>query len=173
MASHSSRPSVNLAAGRQVLDEHLPRVLAFKKRTMEELGWRRLSDRSLLVTLRGVYSGIQDDYLLRLDFLTGADWPPSARFVNPETFDYALHSDQHHLPMLASPEVHMHAEYASGDGRTLQLICCSAVYQYYDVSHGGDDSILWRDTDTFLTTVRAIERAFTTHYTGRFQRHAG
>lgn len=173
MASHSSRPTVDLAAGKQVLEEHLPRVLAFKKQTMEELGWRRLSDRSLLVTLKGFHSGQHDDYLLRLDFLTGAAWPPSARFVNPDTLDYTLHADQHHLPILASPEVHMHPEYASGDGRTLQLICCSAVYQYYDVSHGGDDSILWRDTDTFLTTVGAIERAFATHYTGRFQRHAG
>jgi len=173
MASHSIRPNVDVAAGKQVLEQHLPRVLHFKQLTMEELGWRLHSDRTLLVPMRGPYGGNDEEYLLRLDFLTGAEWPPSARFVNPETLDYQLNIDQHHLPKLTSQEVHMHPVYTSADGRSLQLICCSAVFQYYDVVHGGNDSILWRDTDTFLRTISAIERALATHHAGRFERHAG
>lgn len=173
MASHSVRPSLDLAAGKQVLEQHLPRVLNFKKQTVEELGWRLHNDRTLLVPMSGTYQGDTEEYLLRLEFLTGVDWPPSARFVNPETLDYRLNFDRHHLPKLTSGEVQTHPAYEASDSRTLQLICCSAVFQYYDVVHGGNDAILWRDTDTFLRTITAIERALVTHYEGRFERHAG
>lgn len=173
MASHTQRPNVDLAAGRQVLEEHLPRVLALKGRSLSDLGWRRPSDRTLLIPMAGTHAGVREEYLLRLDFLIGREWPPSAKFVNPETLDYQLGADQHHLPIIASPEVHVHSAYGSADGRTLQLICCSAVFQYYDVVHGGDDAILWRSTDTFIHTVSAIERGLTTHYSGRFARHGG
>ena len=156
-----------------MVKEHLPQVLAFKGNTMEGLGWCLHSDRTLLVPMRGSYQGAEDEYLLRLDFLSGCEWPPSARFVNPDTLDYEVNADQHHLPVLASPELHVHPAYQSNDGRTLQLICCSAVFQYYDVVHGGDDAILWRKTDTFLHTLTAIERAFVSHYTGRFARYVG
>lgn len=173
MASHAELPIVDLAAGRQVLKEHLPRVLSFKNQTLEELGWRLHSDRTLLVPMRGSHAGREEDYLLRLDFMTRSEWPPSARFVNPETLDYELHVDQHHLPMLTSPEVHVHTAYDCPGGRKIQLICCSAVLQYYDVLHGGEDNILWRGGDTFLRTLTAIERAFLSHYSGRFAPHAG
>ncbi|WP_130724199.1 hypothetical protein [Rhizobium ruizarguesonis] len=173
MASHSARPTLDLAAGRQVLEQQLPRVLTFTGQRIDELGWQRLSDRTLLVPMYGVHGETKERYLLRLDFLTGNDWPPSAKFVNPETLDYEMGTDQHHLPVLTSPEVHMHPAYTAGDGRVLQLICCSAVFQYYDVVHGGEESILWRDNDTFVRTISAIERAFTTHYGGRFEKHAG
>lgn len=173
MASHTERPCVDLAAGRQVLEEHLPRVLALKGQSLSDLGWRRLSDRALLIPMVGTHDGVREEYLLRLDFLTGKEWPPSAKFVNPETLDFQLEADQHHLPTIASPEVHVHSAYRSADGRTLQLICCSAVFQYYDVVHGGDDAILWRSSDSFINTVSAIERGFATHYSGRFARHEG
>lgn len=155
-----------------MLDQHLPRVLEFEGRSMEELGWTRPSNRTLLIPMRGMRDGAVDEYLLRLDFIAGAEWPPSARFVNPETFEYAGLSDQHHLPQLTSPEVHVHAAYPGPNGE-IQLVCCSAVYEYYDVNHGGDDATLWRDGDTFRTTLSAIERAFSTSYQGRFGRHAG
>ena len=173
MASHSVRPTMNIDAGKQVLDQHLPRVLKGLNQSMEELGWVRHSSRTLLVPMHAERDGTRDDYLLRLDFKAGPEWPPSARFVDPQTLDYRVHLDQHHIPQLTTPEVHTHAAYQSGDGRVLQLICCSAVYEYYDVSHGGDDAILWRETDTFLHTVKAIQRAFNTSYQGRFPVHGG
>ncbi|MDW9819529.1 hypothetical protein GOB25_31785 [Sinorhizobium meliloti] len=120
-----------------MLVQHLPRVLAFKGQTMEELGWQQPSDRTLLVPMRGELRSVAEDYLLRLDFLTGTEWPPRVIFVNPATLHYKINVDQHHLPILASREVHVQPAYQSGDGRVLQLICCSAVFQYYDVGHGG------------------------------------
>ncbi|WP_434732989.1 hypothetical protein NL154_16435 [Rhizobium sp. YTUHZ044] len=172
MAVHGSRPSLDLRAGRQVLDQHLPRVLEFEGQSMEELGWNQLSDRTLLVPMRGTHEGVVEEYLLRLDFIAGADWPPSARFVNPATHDYAGQSDQHYLPQLTSPEVHVHPAYPGPDG-VIQLVCCSAVFEYYDVNHGGEDAILWRTGDTFRNTLSAIGRAFRTNYQGRFERYAG
>lgn len=173
MASHTVRPIVDIHAGRQVLDQHLPRVLSYLNQSMEELGWSRPTARTLLVPMQAEREGIREEYLLRLDFKAGPEWPPSARFVDPLTLDYRVHLDQHHIPQLTTPEVHTHTAYQSGDGQILQLICCSAVFEYYDVSHGGDDAILWRDTDTFFTTVRAIQRAFNTSYQGRFPVHGG
>ena len=141
--------------------------------TLSELGWRRHSERTLLVPLRGQLHGDVQEYLLRLDFVASDDWPPRAIFVNPDTLGYEINVDRHHLPKLTSGEVHVHPDYQSGDGRVLQLICCSAVFEYYDVSHGGEEFILWRSTDTFLSTLNAIERAFQTHYAGRFEPHGG
>lgn len=173
MASHSERPTLDLAAGRSALAHQMARVLSFKEKTLHELGWRQPSDRTLLIPMSGNSNGATDTYLLRLDFVSGGDWPPRAKFVNPETLAYVINTDQHHLPKISSDQVNVHPAYQSPDGRTLQLICCSAVFEYYDVSHGGEDNILWRGTDTFLNTLNAIERAFKTHYTGRFERHAG
>ncbi|MER8842844.1 hypothetical protein NKH86_29915 [Mesorhizobium sp. M0913] len=173
MASHGVRPTIDLQAGTQVLDQHLPRVLSFRGQTIEELGWSRPSDRTLLVPMRGTFGGNTEEYLLRLDFLAGSDWPPSARFVNPATLDYAGLAEQHHLPQLTSPEVHVHPAYQNPSGQKIQLVCCSAVFEYYDVNHGGEDTTLWRTGDTFNHTLAAIERAFRNHYSGRFDRHAG
>jgi hypothetical protein len=165
---------VNLAAGKAVLENDLQRVLdlGYEGATLEELGWQKVGDRVLLIPLKAEKDGEQ--YLLRLEFLAGSDWPPSAKFVNPETQGYVMQTDQHHLPQIASPEVHVHASYErKADKQQVQLICCSAVFEYYDVEHGGDDATLWRPTDTFLITLRAIERAMRTHYLGRFPQHAG
>jgi hypothetical protein len=170
MASHQTRPTLDLAAGRLVFEEDLPRALALHGvADPADLGWVRHGARSLLVPFTGDHVGVTDKYTLRLDFLTGRDWPPSARFVDPETHDYTVGSGQHHLPNLQSPEVHIHPAYQSPAGGTIQLICCSAVFEYYDVLHGGDDAILWRTTDTFLVTLAAIGRAMASlHYVGRY-----
>lgn len=170
MASHQTRPTLDLAAGRLILEEDLPRALALHGATDPiELGWTRHGTRSLLVPFTGLHSGVTDAYLLRLDFLTGRDWPPSARFVDPATQEYIVGGDQHHLPNLQSPEVYMHPAYQSPTSGMIQLICCSAVFEYYDVLHGGDDAILWRNTDTFLVTLAAIGRAMASpHYVGRY-----
>lgn len=171
MASHQIRPTLDLAAGRLILEEDLPRALTLNCASKPEvLGWTRHGSRSLLVPFKGVHAGAEDSYLLRLDFLTGRGWPPSARFVNPATRDYVVVRDQHHLPNLQSPEVHMHPAYQvpATDGM-IQLICCSAVFEYYDVLHGGDDAILWRESDSFLVTLAAIGRAMASvHYVGRY-----
>jgi len=136
----------------------------------EQLGWKQPDARTLLVPVHGTYADVRDDYLLRLRFLTGRDWPPSAQFVNPETLEYAISLDQHHLPVIDGTEVKVHPSYAGPDG-ALQLVCCSATLEYYDVLHGGDDRILWAANDDFMVTLNAIRRAMRADYKGRQARH--
>jgi hypothetical protein len=168
VAKHGERPTIDLAAGRAALAEDLPRVLQFLgARAPEELGWRKPDARSLLVPIRGTHGGQREEYLLRLQFLTGRDWPPSAQFVNPDTLNYTSPDDYHHLPILNSPEVQVHTTYSAPHGGTVQLICCSATFEYYDVLHGGEDRHLWRSSDNFNLTISAIQRAMGSHYQGR------
>jgi hypothetical protein len=169
MASYTEAPSLDLAAGREVLDRHLAEVLALRGTTLEDLAWRRAGPRCLLVPFHGTYHGSDDTYLLRLDFVTNHSWPPSAQFVDPETLDYRGVIDQHHLPRLQSPEANVHAAYTCpAHPAPQQLICCSATLEYYTTLHGGDNAKIWREGDTFLTTLDAIGRAMAAHYHGRF-----
>jgi hypothetical protein len=171
MAAHGTRPTLDLTAGRETLERTLPRVLAARDVSApEDLGWRREGARSLLVPMTGRRGGERDGYLLRLDFATGPEWPPSARFVNPDTLDYVVGADRRHAPQITSPEVHVHPEYGGPDG-VIQLVCCSAVREYYDVLHGGEEHILWTERDDFLLTLSAIGRALGSHYQGRFPDH--
>ena len=170
MASHATAPVLDLAAGAEVLDRHLPEALKLRGvATPDALGWRREGRRRLLVPFRGTHDGREDDYLLRLDFLTDHLWPPSAQFVDPETRDYRGVVDQHHLPRLESPEAHVHPAYScAAITAPLQLICCFATLEYYPPLHGGDEARIWREGDTFLVTLAAIGRAMAHHYRGRF-----
>ena len=171
MASHTTQPTLDLAAGRLVFDQDLPRALAlYGAGTPEALGWRVSGNRTLLVPMTGTHAGQREDYLLRLDFVAGRDWPPSTQFVNPETLAYVVGEDTGHLPKLSHPEVQVHPAYKSQImSNPIQLICCSATLEYYDVLHGGDDAILWQAGDTFLVTLSAIGRAMASeHYAGRY-----
>lgn len=170
MASHSVRPTINLAAGRHVLAEDVPRVLAGREQSsLEALGWRQIGDRKLFIPIFGTIAGSTEEYLLRLEFMTARDWPPSAQFVNPATLTYEVTRDQVHLPQLNHAEVHVHPTYQSPVSQTpIQLICCSATLEYYDVLHGGDDAILWQNTDNFMQSLSAIRRAMASaSYLGR------
>lgn len=171
MAKHQERPDLDLAAGADALEQTLPVVLkALRVSDLAELGWRRLGANSLLIPMVGNKDGQEERYLLKLHFKAGRAWPPSAQFVNPDTLNYEYPSDQQHLPTLSASYCHVHAAYPQPP-RTLQLICCSATYEYYQVLHSGDDTYLWRDTDTFLVTLGAIERAFRESYAGRMPAH--
>jgi hypothetical protein len=171
VAQHGERPTIDLAAGRAVLAEDLPRVLRFlEAETPERLGWKQVDARTLLVSISGTHASMCDDYLLRLQFMSGREWPPSAQFINPETLDYQNPKDTHHLPVLEGTEVHVHPSY-SGPNGPIQLICCSATFEYYEVLHGGEDRILWTASDDFLVTVNAIRRAMGIAYKGRQAQH--
>ena len=137
---------------------------------MEELGWSRPNKLTLLIPLSGVYQGHSDDYTLRLGFQAYRTWPPSAQFVNPQTQSYSYPQDQHFVPQLTSGECRTHAEYCHGTKR-IQLICCSATLEFYEVKHNVNPEHLWSDTDNFWTTVNAIKRAMGSFYQGRFPKH--
>lgn len=150
-----------------VLDETLPRALEFLGTPIAELGWERVSANMLTVPM-AAGPELSDRYLLRLNFLTGREWPPSAQFVNPDTLEYEVEKDIGHLPRLQSPEVHLHPSYSGPNGRPMQLICCSATLEFYEVLHDVQLQHIWRDNDTFLVTLDAIRRSMVSHYHGRW-----
>lgn len=167
MAQANVRPTVDLAAGRKVLAATLPRVMStLGADGLDAFSWQMPNKNTLLIPMTGSLHGVSESYLLKLHFRTAADWPPSAQFVNPETCNYELGKDQHHLPNLQSPEAHVHPAYQA-HGREQQLVCCSATFEFYDVLHSVEERHIWKATDTFLVTLGAIERAFAHHYHGR------
>lgn len=162
-------PVLDIAQGIASLNEDIPRVLAvLGKASIDELGWRRPNVNTLLIPMEGILNGNTESYLLRLAFPAYRKWPPSALFVNPETLAYEYPADQHHLPMLTSQECHLHPAYAFPGGRPGQLICCSATQEFYDMSHGVESDQLWKERNTFFTTITAIQKALTSSYGGRF-----
>ena len=169
MAQANQRPTVDAQAGAAALDDDLPRLLdLLGVGCIEELGWSRPNRLTLLVPMSGVHNGTKDDFLLRLGFQAYRAWPPSAQFVNPETLGFVMPDDQRFVPRLTSPECHTHPAYAKPGGGTVQLICCSATLEFYDVLHGVPPELVWKGTETFLTTLTAIERAMASFYSGRF-----
>lgn len=162
-------PTIDAQAGAAALDEDLPRVLELLGAdSIEQLGWSRPNRLTLLVPMWGTHSGNRDEYLLRLGFQAYRRWPPSAQFVNPGTLAYRHPDDEKCMPRLTSDECHTHTSYAKPGGGTVQLICCSAVLEFYEVLHDVKAEHVWRETDTFFTTIMAIRKAFGSAYGGRF-----
>lgn len=172
MAIAGQRPVVNTQAGMQALRRDVPRVLGvLGASSLVELGWIQLDELTLLIPISASVGDITDHYLLRFGFHCYPGWPPSAQFVNPETNQYAWPAEQHHVPQITSPECHTHPNYQASPGAGIQLICCSATREFYDVLHPVEAHHLWSERNTFLTTLTAIRRALQTHYTGRFPHH--
>lgn len=169
MAQAGETPVLDPKAGLAAFEEDLTKVLALEDATsLEALGWRRVGKQTLLVPMEGVKAGLADTFLLRLGFQAYREWPPSAQFVNPETLSFELGKDNHHVPQLTSNECHTHLAYNHPSGGTVQLICCSATWEFYDVLHHVEPKHVWDSRSTFLSTIVAIRRAMTEHYQGRF-----
>ena len=172
MAKANVAPVMDPMAGAAAFDEDIPRVLkVLDAESLDALGWRRPNKLSLIVPLKGVLNGVTDDYLLRLGFQAYRTWPPSAQFVNPQTLTYNYPQDQHFVPRLASPECRTHTGYERPGHAKIQLVCCSATLEFYEVLHSVEAHHVWRETDSFLTTIMAIKRAFGDFYEGRFPAH--
>lgn len=154
-------PSDAIAA----FERDLPKAL--QNRTLEEAGWRRLGDMTLLVPLRGVQTnGTVDNYLLRLGFACYPDWPPSALFVNPQTLNYDKTKDQCWLPKIEScSEIAIHADYQNRG----QLICCSLTLEFYAVLHAVQPEYVWNSQKhNFAATINQIDWALRSQfYRGR------
>jgi hypothetical protein len=170
VAGANEEPKLNLQAGATALDEDIPRVLkVLGASSLEEIGWSRPNRLSLLVPMTGIYQGQKDDFLLRLGFEAYREWPPSARFVNPGSLDYAYPDDQHFVPKLVSQECQTHVAYQrTPQSNKIQLICCSATLEFYQALHGVEADHIWKNTDTFFTTITAIQKALGSSYQGRF-----
>lgn len=123
----------------------------------------------MLVPMAGDYQGKQDHFLLRLGFHAYRKWPPSAQFVNPDTKSYVYPKDQQFVPKLTSPECYTHVVYRrTPEANPVQLICCSATLEFYEALHQVKPEHLWRESNTFLTTINAIQKAIASFYGGRF-----
>ena len=169
------------------VDRHLGQVLA--GRTLGSVGWERLDPLTLYVPIRGftmattaVAYGFDpaadpagagafadtpagDDYLLRLYFSHYPAWPPSARFVNPATRQFAA-GDVRWLPAITgASELHVHANYGGTSG---QVICCSATLEFYLVNHQVADQHRWQPGSSFAATLNVLSRYMRPPaYTGR------
>lgn len=172
MAQANVRPQLDVHAGRAAVEEDLPRVLhVLEAPSLEALGWSRPNKLTLLVPIVGVHQAKSESFLLKLGFQAYRTWPPSAQFVNPQTCDYIQQQDRHHVPKLTHSGCHTHPEYGAANGAKVQLICCSATLEFYDVLHSVQPHHVWRETDTFLATLNAIWLAFESSFQGRFEPH--
>jgi hypothetical protein len=155
MSIFGKAPVQDIAQGQQAFAQHLDRVL--RGRSLDEVGWAKPDDLTLLVPLFGTTAaGRKDTYLLRLFFDHYPTWPPSALFVNPLTLEYQLPDDGKWVPQAPGhPEIAFHTDYA-GKG---QLICCSLTLEFYKVNHHVDGNLVWNgNKQTFAATVAAIKR---------------
>lgn len=169
MAAAGHPPVMNTQAGMEALRRDVPRVLrVLGASSLEELGWMQPDPLTLLIPISGSAAGSTDDYLLKFGFHSYPDWPPSAQFVNPETKEYSWPADQRHVPRITSPGCHTHPNYARPQGTGIQLICCSATLEFYEVLHNVEPHHVWNAKYTFFTTLNAIQRAMQSHYLGRF-----
>ncbi len=178
----STAPGVPVPAdfgqARDAVDRHLGQVLA--GRTLESAGWERPDPLTLYVPMRGftttttavaygfdpaadpasadgTFAGAPagDDYLLRLYFSHYPAWPPSARFVNPATRQFAA-VDGRWLPAITgASELHVHANYGGTSG---QVICCSATLEFYLVNHQVADQHRWQPGSSFASTLNVLSR---------------
>lgn len=146
-------------------EQDLPKAL--RHRTLDEAGWRRLDDMTLLVPMEGLQAnGAVDSYLLRLGFAWSPEWPPSTLFVNPKTLAYDKTKDACWLPKIEGcNEVATHTDY-QGHG---QLVCCSLTLEFYAVLHGVQPENVWdSQRHNFSATINQIEWALKSKfYKGR------
>jgi hypothetical protein len=160
MAERQKCPIADPHRGRAAFVEHLPRVLA--GRTLEQLGWSSPSPLTLLVPVR---AGAADDFLLRLGFQFYPEWPPTVRFVNPQTGEYDAGRDLYWLPnVTGDPGFAVHPQYAHAN-YTGPLVCCSFTAEFYQVLHDVKDEHLWnQERHTFGATISRVQEALRSEY---------
>jgi hypothetical protein len=165
MSIFGQAPVQNVAQGRQAFADHLKRALG--NRTLDDVGWAKPDDLTLLVPLFATRSeGNKDAYLLRLCFDHYPVWPPSTQFVNPLTLDYRLTEDARWVPQAPGhQEIAFHTNY-NGSG---QVVCCSLTLEFYKVNHSVEKDLVWQgDKQTFVATIAAIKRVLLPpYYVGR------
>jgi hypothetical protein len=166
MSIKGRAPVQDIAQGQAAFARDLERAL--RGATLDDRGWAKPDDLTLLVPLFGTTAGGgKDAYLLRLGFDHYPTWPPSAQFVNPLTLAYRLGEDAKWVPKASvGNEIAFHTNYRNKDG---QLVCCSLTLEFYKVSHSVDDAVIWNgEKQSFVATIAAIKRALVPpHYAGR------
>lgn len=154
MAATGVTPIPDPNRGRAALQRDLVKVL--RSRGLEELGWQQPNDLTLLIpmTAQGA-NAANDEYLLRLHFDCYPEWPPSALFVNPETFNYEHRpEDVVWLPRIeGNQQIAVHQNYSQRS----QLICCSTTLEFYLMNHSVKAEHVWdANRQNFNATISAI-----------------
>lgn len=148
-------------------EEHLRAYLKFlNAHDVSDLGIKVTDPLTMIVPLTGTGNGHSDEYTLRMNFGYYPEWPPSARFVNPETLLYENGKDTKWLPKIqGTNEIAVHPDY-NGQG---QLICNSMTLEFYLVNHSySKKEHLWRPGMTFQSTLTVITWALSSpFYQGR------
>jgi hypothetical protein len=161
-------PIQDVTQGRSAFATDLQKHLG--NRSIDEVGWAKPDDLTLLIPLFGTRpDGTKDFFLLRLYFDHYPTWPPGAQFVNPASQRYQYPQDVSWVPQNAGqPQIAFHSNYA-GQG---QVICCSLTLEFYKVNHQVEDDVIWqRDKHKFTSTIAAIKGALApAYYLGRLDR---
>lgn len=162
---------------KEALDEHLALMFEIKGvANLEELGWTRPTPLTLRIPMRAVSGNQVDEFMLELGFSYYPDWPPSARFINPNTGAFDPATDYCWVPILdGSPAIYTHRVYNGPDGKVyLGFICCSFTLDYYLSRHGVSfPGTHWKAKDRkFLATISVLEHAMRTCYRGRMESNA-
>jgi hypothetical protein len=144
-------------------EEHLQQYLAFGGySSIEETQMWKEEDLTLFVPLRATGNRHDDKYLLRLHFGYYPKFPPSARFLNPETKNYDKATDLYWLPRIeGTNEFAIHPDYSQQG----QLICNSMTLEFYIVRHSySNRDHLWKSGMTFESTLVPIMAALKSRY---------
>lgn len=158
-------PVQDIAHGQAAFAADLSRFLG--QRTLDEVGWAKPDDLTLLVPLFATRAdGGKDPYLLRLYFDHYPTWPPSALFVNPLTLTYKYPDDVQWVPQAS---YHRELAFHTNHPGSIQLVCCSLTLEFYKVNHSVDEAVTWRQgKHNFVSTIAAIKRALISpYYVGR------
>lgn len=114
--------------------------------------------------------GNADDYFVRLGAEYYDKWPPTAIFVQPDTWDRA-ESGTRWLPIIQCQGIDwfaLHSPYNGGGVTLPQMLCFTFTAEYYMVSHSPAENSIWRQGHHTLTATltRLAEVLKHPHYRG-------
>ena len=154
------------------LDADIEKLLVAKGlSSISELGWERPSKLRLHIPMRARRGNSEDEFLLELGFSHYPTWPPSARFINPQTKEYDPGADLQWLPIIqGTNSIQTHKSYSNVQGLVSHgFICCSFTLDFYLQRHSLQPEDHWQACPrTFYATVHRIQTALRDHYKGRF-----
>lgn len=115
-------------------------------------------------------NGVTDNYFVRLGAEYYDKWPPTAIFVQPDSWSRA-EKDTRWLPTIQCQGIDwfaLHSPYTGGGVTLPQMLCFTFTAEYYMVSHSPPESSVWRQGYHTIaaTLTRLAEVLKYPHYRG-------
>lgn len=162
------------AISRSQFEDDLDAAAASRKAARN--GWRLEPDYDRLRLHADLWSCDErgnrlDDYHLDMDMSYYRDWPPGVTFVNPKTraFDPAVDMRWFPAEPAARPpgiDIGYHTSY-DFSGTSRQMVCNSAVLEYYMSNHAPKEDERWDPArHTLYTTLSLLQTMLTRPYYG-------